>query len=165
MIKQPYFCAFSKCRRYRYVWRDVWDGCLPPCAFIGLNPSTADEAGPDPTAKRCINYAKSWSFGALVMLNLFAFRATDSRKMLIEKNPIGEKNDPWILREVSGIISTHGGMVIAAWGNYGTHFQRGAEVRRLLSGELRYLTLNESGEPGHPLYLKSNLKPIRWGPH
>lgn len=75
------------------------------------------------------------------MLNLFAFRATDSRKMLIEKNPIGEKNDPWILREVSGIISTHGGMVIAAWGNYGTHFQRGAEVRRLLSGELRYLTL------------------------
>jgi hypothetical protein len=34
---------FSPCRTWRYLlWRN-WDLSLPACAFIGLNPSTADE--------------------------------------------------------------------------------------------------------------------------
>lgn len=38
-------CEFSRCRLYRYKWELAWDRTLPPCAFIGLNPSTADEDG------------------------------------------------------------------------------------------------------------------------
>ncbi len=44
--------------------------------FIGLNPSIADETIDDPTITRCINYAKAWGYGTLLMTNLFAFRST-----------------------------------------------------------------------------------------
>src|SRR5262245_23656231 len=47
---------FSDCEKYRYVlWRQ-WDLLDPePCfmAFVGLNPSTADESLDDPTIRRC----------------------------------------------------------------------------------------------------------------
>jgi hypothetical protein len=31
-------------------------------AFIGLNPSTADEAKDDPTVRRCLRFAFDWGF-------------------------------------------------------------------------------------------------------
>ncbi len=161
-LESSYNCVFSKCRRYRYVWRHVWDNSLPRCAFIGLNPSTADEEGPDPTVRRSINYAKTWGYGALIMLNLFGLRATDPKIMLAAKTPIGPRNNQWIWAEVNDTRTLHGGIVIAAWGNHGAHLQRSAEVRRVLSGRLYCLSLTKSGEPAHPLYLKGDLKPMRW---
>lgn len=67
---------FSDCRRYRYtLTRRFADG--PTVAFIGLNPSTADEHADDPTIRRCLGFAKRWGYGELVMLNLYALRSTD----------------------------------------------------------------------------------------
>ena len=40
------------------------------------NEATADESRDDPTIRRCIGFARRWGFARLVVLNLFAFRAT-----------------------------------------------------------------------------------------
>lgn len=66
----------SEDRKYRYVLSRIWDESKPMVMIIGLNPSTADETKNDPTIIRCIDFAKSWGYGGVYMLNLFAFRAT-----------------------------------------------------------------------------------------
>ena len=50
-------------------------------AWIGLNPSTADEVSLDQTLATVCRYSRQWGFAEVVMLNLFAFRATDPRDL------------------------------------------------------------------------------------
>ena len=166
-MPEPIRCRFSPCRRYRYRWEMVWQADAPPCAFIGLNPSTADEQGPDPTVRRCIGYARDWGYGRLIMLNVFAYRETDRLAMKRVENPIAEHtdaraNDRAIRTTVKGVVKA-GGLVVAAWGADGAHLGRSACVRELLEGlPLHYLTLTGAGEPGHPLYLRKTLRPRPW---
>lgn len=146
----------SDCRTYRYeLWR-TWDDSKPYAMFIGLNPSTADETEDDPTIRRCINYAKLWGYGGLCMTNLFAYRATQPDDMKRATNPIGDENDETLTR-----LSKSAGVIVGAWGSDGVFLNRSAEVRSLIP-ELSVLKVNKSGEPAHPLYLKSTLTPIKW---
>jgi len=50
--------SFSLCRTWRYALRRRWSPDGPIIAFIGLNPSTADEINEDPTVRRCIGFAR-----------------------------------------------------------------------------------------------------------
>ncbi len=71
---------FSRCRKWRYLlWRKWADG--PVANFLMLNPSTADELRLDPSCTRARLYAERWGFGALVVTNLFGWRATDPADM------------------------------------------------------------------------------------
>ena len=38
-----------------------------------LNPSLADATADDPTIRRCIGLAYGWDFGAITVVNLFAY--------------------------------------------------------------------------------------------
>ena len=144
---------FSSCRRYRYaLWR-IWDFSKPSAMFIGLNPSTADETKDDPTIRRCINFAKSWDYGGIYVTNLFAYRSNSPNKMKIQSNPIGDENDKWIKK-----LSQKSGVIIAAWGNDGSHLNRSRIIECKIPN-LKCIKKNKSGQPSHPLYLKSNLKP------
>lgn len=148
--------AFSACRRYRY---DLWRRWAPDkgyAMFVGLNPSTADETADDPTVRRCIAYAQDWGYGALCMTNLFAFRATRPEDMKAATEPVGPENDRFLLRHAG-----EASIVVAAWGNHGSHLGREAEVRALLH-ELQVLRLTKHGHPGHPLYLPKTLRPVPW---
>ena len=87
---------FSKDRIHRYALYRVWDESKPLIMLIGLNPSTADENKDDPTIKRCVSFAKHWGYGGLIMVNIFAYRATDPRKMKKATDPVGPDNDKWI---------------------------------------------------------------------
>ena len=145
--------TFSECRRYRYeLWR-IWDNELPEVMFIGLNPSTADEMHDDPTIRRCISFSRHWGYGGLVVCNLFAYRATDCRDLMIAKEPIGRDNDEFLLKNAKRAT-----LVIAAWGNNGRHLDRSASVVSLIPN-LHCLKVNHSGEPSHPLYLSSDARP------
>jgi len=147
----------SECRSYRFaLWR-VWDESKPYAMIIGLNPSTADEKEDDPTIRRCINFAKSWGYGGLCMANLFAFRATVPNDMFNASDPIGPGNDECLSK-----LAKYAGVVIAAWGNDGAYLGRSSEVIKLIPN-LHYLKMNKSGEPAHPLYLDSSMKPIPRG--
>ena len=116
---------FSECRTYRYnLWR-IWDESLDSILFIGLNPSKADESYNDPTINRCINFAKKWGYGGLCMANLFAYRATQPRIMMLADDPIGPENDQILFDLVSKAK-----IVVAAWGNHGSFMGRSAHIAR-----------------------------------
>lgn len=146
--------AISPCRRFRYaLWRE-WDEALSRLAFIGLNPSTADGEFDDPTIRRCLGFARSWGFGSLAMLNLFALRSTDPGVLQTTEDPVGPDNDLWIESE-AGLAT----MVIAAWGVRGSHLQRASEILPRLS-DVHVLGLTKGGQPRHPLYVPGAQRPF-----
>lgn len=139
---------------YRYLlWRQ-WAGTDRLVLFVALNPSTADERQDDPTIRRCKGYASDWGATGFMVANLFAYRATLPADLLTAVAPIGPQNDQ-LLVEVAKLST----LVIACWGNHGTHQGRSDAVRRLLPS-LHSLRTNKTGEPCHPLYLPAGLKPI-----
>ncbi|WP_412502102.1 DUF1643 domain-containing protein [Shewanella algae] len=154
----PSDAVISPCKQYRYALSRVWDASKPYVVFVGLNPSTADATLDDPTIRRCIGFAERWGYGGLVMVNLFAYRATAPGVMMAAIDPVGVNNDEWLKS-----LADAAGAVVAAWGNHGSFMQRSSKVRELLPN-LHYLKLNGSGEPAHPLYLKSTLVPKPWVP-
>lgn len=153
MLTEP--AIFSPDRAFRYTLRRVWGDVSNQgfAAFVGLNPSTADEVKNDPTVRRCIQYAKDWGYGGMFMLNIFAYRATDPKVMKQQPEPIGPDNDYWLQT-----VSREAAITVAAWGTHGDHLQRGKAVKALLPN-LHYLRLTQDGSPGHPLYLPKNLTP------
>ena len=148
--------TFSPCMAYRYTLTRTWDA-RSPAVFIGLNPSTADASIDDPTIRRCIRFAATWSCGGMIMLNLFAYRATDPKAMLDAPDPIGPDNDAALLR-----ICKHADLIVAAWGTHGTHQGRAERVIGMLDGRLSALRITKHGHPAHPLYLPAVLEPMPW---
>ena len=148
--------TFSDCRKYRYALSRTWDGKKKTVLFIGLNPSTADEKIDDPTIRRCINYAQNWGYGSLLMVNLFAYRATIPTELKNVKNPIGNDNDLHITE-----LLKKADLAVAAWGNEGSLLNRDKEVKKIIPN-LMCLKINKSGQPAHPLYQKKDLKLIKY---
>lgn len=135
----------------------IWDRDKGIVAFIGLNPSTADEMVNDPTITRLVNYTRSWGFGGLVMLNLFAFRATKPRDLKKAADPVGPENDLYIHENIQDMA-----MVVGAWGNGGSWRDRGREVMAMIKNngiDLHCLRVTKAGQPEHPLYLPQMLGP------
>lgn len=143
-------------RKYRYVLTRTWDETLPNIMFVGLNPSTADETTDDPTIRRCINFAKSWGYGGLYMVNLFAYRSTNPNNIRIVDNPISDNNDSYISH-----YAKLSDKVVACWGNRGSYQKRSKEVTNLLE-EIYCFGQNKSGEPKHPFYLKKEISLIKY---
>jgi len=149
--------VISDCRKYRYSLSRKWDKKLPCVTFCGLNPSTADDTSDDPTMIRCINFAKSWGYGSLYMINLFAIRCTDSGLLKSKPNIIGKYND-FTIKSRSKLSE----VVIACWGTKGSLYGRDKEVIDLIGDKLYFLELSKDGFPKHPLYLKKTLRPKKW---
>lgn len=148
--------TFSTCQQYRYSLLREWSATQSKVLFVGLNPSTADAELDDPTIRRCIGFAKAWGFGGLSMGNLFAYRSTDPKGLLAASDPVGPDNDSALLQ-----LAQAASLVVAAWGNHGALMNRAEQVKSLC-GQLSILKLNRSGQPAHPLYLKSDLRPMPW---
>ena len=152
--------TFSPCRRWRYLLWRRWDASKPVANFLMLNPSTADEVKLDPTCSRARDYAERWGYGALIVTNVFGWRATDPAYMKAAADPIGPGNDAAILR-----AAKESALVICAWGNHGGFLGRSSRVNELLKKNritLHTLRVNANGEPAHPLYLPGRLKPISY---
>ena len=131
---------------------------MPVANFLMLNPSTADEWKLDPSCTRARLYAERWGYGALIVTNVFGWRATDPEEMKAVRDPVGRGNDRAILR-----AARESAIVVCAWGNHGAHRGRSDAVRELLQKaqiEARVLRMNAGGEPAHPLYLPARLKPV-----
>jgi hypothetical protein len=150
---------FSPCHLYRYTLSRTWEEELPRLVVIGLNPSTADHRQLDPTLRRVRNFAQAWGLGGFVMLNLFAFRATEPRDMKRAEEPVGPMNDRYI-RGLAAALNT--GMVLAAWGGHGGYRNRDREVMAILAEERvkpYALRVTRQGYPSHPLYIPGSVVP------
>lgn len=151
---------FSPCGKYRYrLWRKWKEG--KTLLALMLNPSTADQSSNDPTVERMERRARRMSgYGQLVVANIFAFRATEPEDMKAEPEPVGPENNLAIIQ-----AATEADMIIAGWGNHGDHLNRSSEIRKLLqdcgaADKTFALRFTGKGEPGHPLYVKYEVKPV-----
>ena len=101
-------------------------------------------------------------YGALIVTNIFGWRSTDPKGLLLCEDPIGRGNDAAIVR-----AAKEAKLVVCAWGEHGAHMERGREVLAMLAkqkAKLHFLRLNASGHPAHPLYLPSSLMPTELRP-
>ena len=119
-----------------------------------LNPSTADAANDDPTIRRCIGFARQWGCGHLIVLNLFAYRATDPATLKGAVDPVGPENEKWFGQVLNR--RERGGPVVYGWGVHGEYMGQDRVVRGWLEAlGVRPLALGmtKDGHPRHPLYV------------
>lgn len=150
----------SSCGCYRYKLTRTWDDNRQVVVFVMLNPSTADGEVDDPTIRKCRGFAERWGAGGLVVVNLFAFRATDPKVCRKAEEPVGPENDAFIE------AATWRRRVICAWGAQTWADSRGRAVLKLLGGAMSVecLELTKSGHPRHPLYARYDLVPVPFPP-
>lgn len=140
----------SECGRFRYSLTREW-GVGLRLLFVMLNPSTADALEDDATIRRCISFAKAENFGAIEVVNLFAYRARDPADLRREGYPVGPDNDFHI--QMAAALAHR---VCVAWGAVPAADDRIQVVMPLLRSaghEPACLHITRSGYPGHPLYL------------
>lgn len=143
---------FSPCRKYRYVlWRE-WDKTKPMVAFIGLNPSTANEVKNDPTIRKVTKFARTWGYGGVYMLNLFAYISPYPEDLKTCEDPLGE-NDRWL-----DAYLAKSDKIIFSWGRFDV-FGRDKEIMERYPNAY-CLIKNNNDTPRHPLYVPDNTEPI-----
>lgn len=159
--------VISGCGAYRYRLDRAW-GEGAPMVVIGVNPSTADAQADDPTIRRCVNFARAHDCGALVMVNVFARRATDvhALRLLSGIEARGTANTD----ALRGACHAPGALVVCAWGDLaklptGLRLHPHVLTRWLREDgvQLHVLRLTRDGHPAHPLYLPASCRATPWG--
>ena len=152
--------VFSRCGRYRYSLTRAW-GTAPPATFVMLNPSTADATKDDPTIRRCRGFARDWGCGGLVVVNLYAYRATKPADMLAAADPVGPLNDV-TLRAAAEEAWIRNAPLVVAWGA-NARPERAAAASGLI-GQFGpdALGVTKAGQPRHPLYLPAAAPRTPW---
>lgn len=143
--------VISDCGRYRYRLTRRW-GDGPTCGFIMLNPSTADAEADDPTIRRCTSFAKREGCGGLVVVNLYAFRATKPAD-LWALDPTERVGGPQAKIEFHRAIR-EAEIMIAAWGADTKQAERWIVQR--YGPHLQCLGKTKEGHPRHPLYVRGD---------
>lgn len=154
----------SDCGRYRYWLERKWNRADPQ-VFVMLNPSTADANEDDPTIRRCIGFAKREGAGGIVVVNLFAWRATDPKELSTTSDPIGPGNTRAI-GEALLMAAVHQRPIICAWGAHHLAQTQGERLQRRAvdcAAQLVCLGTTKSGAPKHPLYIKRDQPLVRFG--
>lgn len=151
---------------YRYQLVRTWGaGGGKVLCFIMLNPSIATDLVDDPTVRLCIKWAMILGFDTLVIVNLFAYRATDPKQMIRMRKVGGfdiegpENNDA-----IVGSASA-ADMVLCGWGANAVHPELSGRAEfvkamlRKLGIPMHCLKLSKQGHPVHPLYQPYSLVP------
>ena len=149
----------SDCGKYRYELHREWDKKKGKVLFIMLNPSTADADNNDLTTIRCINFAKKWGYGGIMIGNIYPFRAKrpkDLRKWLKDGGTYQFFN-----RDAVHQMAEQADLIVCAWG---CNYKGGIPNWMEELGDLHYLELCDDGiTPKHPLgNLSKDLVPINY---
>lgn len=161
--------VLSPCEQYRYLLSRVWDETLPRVTFVMMNPSTADALVDDATIRKCIGFAERWGFGAIDVVNLFAFRSRDPLAVGQAPDPIGPEYAKYFDETLAS-----SSLVIAAWGCESTLNKsrllraRSTVVTRDLSNlavPVQCLGMSKKGTPYHPLMLAYVTERIPYNPY
>jgi hypothetical protein len=159
---------YNVARTHRYLLIRRWATGGRTAVFVMLNPSTATASEDDNTVRRCTGYARREGCNALVVVNLFALRATKPAELYFHPDPVGPRNDEFIDLQATPVLDRPGDgitprlvaaprLVVAAWGTHGRLQNRGPAVAARLvaaGADLRCLGRTVAGEPIHPRYQK-----------
>lgn len=164
--------------------------------FIMLNPSTADGEVDDPTIRKCLSYCARWGCDrpldrtatispdrlyrytltrpGLIVVNLFAYRATDPRD-LARARKHGVEIIAGRCRRHSECVTgcennraivdaaRQADIVVAGWGAHPVARERAFGVLSILQYHQvppHCLKKTKSGAPQHPLYLRLASEPM-----
>ena len=150
----------SHCGLYRYSLTMTWDVARPVYCWLMLNPSTADHTKDDPTIRRCLDFTERWGGGGLVVVNLFALRSTDPKRVWGRgEAAVGPDNDRMIGLEAADRP------VVAAWGADKRAWPRGKAVLAMIeqyAKSIECIGRSAEGYPRHPLYVPGETKRERY---
>jgi hypothetical protein len=110
----------SDCGLYRYELQRVWQQGKPLLVTCMLNPSTADADNDDPTIRTLLHFGRTWGYGGLLVVNLFAFRSSSPREMMSHPTPRGPKNEQTVNSALT-FARSQNRPALAAWGANGAH--------------------------------------------
>lgn len=155
----------ADCYRYELEW--VWDPRLPTLMGLLMNPSVAGHEGGDRTALKLWRYGCAWGFGALLLGNVHAYRATDQTRLCEVSDPIGPDN----LRHVIA-MAQRADLVLVGYGQPKTPRLRrnGTDLTQALDRlgvQMVALRVSDDGTPHHPLYVPEDparSTPRSWRP-
>ena len=154
--------VISPCGQYRYRLERQCEG-EGSTAIIMVNPSTADATEDDATIRRLVGFGNRNKWGRLIVGNLFAYRATDVRKLARITDPAGlPENDLHIMRMCRGADR-----VIVAWGPITKqpryHRGRWRKVMDLIDQPVFSIgPVAKCGHPKHPLMLPYDSPILEW---
>ena len=137
-----------------------------------LNPSTADGDKDDLTTIRCMNFAKKWGYGGLMIGNIYPLRAKrprDLKKWLNNHlwktfdNLQGDKEYKVLFKNINHVadMAQQANIIVCAWG---CNYKKGIPGWVKGLGKLHYLELCDDGvTPKHPLgNLSKDLLPKQY---
>lgn len=170
----------SECGRYRYrlergpfncndLFEVASDGVYElrgkVVGFFGVNPSTADSTEDDATVRKWIGFCKAWGAKRFIVGNVFAYRATDVKKLLNDPEPAFSLVNQEHLKS----IARDADILVPCWGN---RAKVPVELRHIFDATLGLLQqtgkplmhfgLTDSGDPKHPLMLGYSTPLTPW---
>lgn len=145
-----YPSVWSKDRAYRYTLyrrtpHSMFRGYV---AFVGCNPSTADDDKDDPTLRSELALATAWGFGGVCLLNACAYVATAPTALAGVADPVGPENLHWL----RGCSVAAGRVVVACGAIAGAYGRAAITALQGWGVPLWCLGRNKDGSPKHPLY-------------
>ena len=155
----------SDCGKYRYrLERGIEQGNNARVAWIMVNPSTADAEADDATIRKVMGFSQRMGAGHLIVGNLFAYRATDVRRLASAANPGGPENDEHLRS-----IMQDATRVIVAWGpaaklpvHLRRRYIRVTQIADELDKHLFCFGVAKDGHPRHPLMLAYDTPLTEW---
>ena len=152
--------TISNCNKYRYELHREWDKKKGKVLFIMLNPSTACGVSDDLTTIRCINFAKKWGYGGIMIGNIYPFRAKRPKDLRKWTNNCGKEEYKALFENMDYVrdMAVDAEIIVCAWG---CNYKDGIPDWVKGLGKLHYLELcSDSLTPKHPLgNLSKDLKP------
>ena len=158
LADRKYWHRCAKCypEKYRYALYRCVEASSDKgtVMFIMLNPSEAHETNDtqnDRTIRRCIDFAKQWGYGQLVVGNLSPLQASKPEKL---KATGPEPDCVWKANlDILERLATIADSIVLAWGDKGVWEGRDTTVKRILQcfvDKLYYLGTTKQGHPSHP---------------
>ena len=141
----------SDCGKYRYELHRTWDEKKNKVLFIMLNPSTACGVTDDLTTIRCMNFAKKWGYGGIMIGNIYPFRAKRPKDLKKWTKKGGDRIREVYYDNINHVMgmSDEANLVVCAWG--GNHPGIPYWIEKNI-GNLFYLELcKDNITPKHPL--------------
>ena len=147
--------VISDCGKYRYELHREWDKKKKTVLFIMLNPSTADIHNNDLTTIRCMNFAKKWGYGGIMIGNIYPFRAKRPKHLRQWMKMRFKEDYPEIDRYNKDHVyemAEQTDLIVCAWGCNHPGMPDFLEIGEYPLRELHYLELcKDNITPKHPL--------------
>lgn len=158
----------SPCGRYRYTLDRVLGNPIPPvkASIIMVNPSTADAREDDATIRKLRGFGERHGWSEFIVVNKFAYRATDVNVLRDVPDPVGPLNDAYI---AAAILSSD--ITVVAWGRLKKlpvplwlRYRAILRIAKACNRPLYCWGTCDDGHPRHPVMLGYDTELVLWEP-